>query len=36
MESKDKNEEKSVFVYADNAATAPVMPQAVEACFLII
>ena len=24
-------EEKSVFVYADNAATAPVMPQAVEA-----
>lgn len=31
MESKDKNEEKSVFVYADNAATAPVMPQAVEA-----
>lgn len=28
---KNKNEERSVFVYADNAATAPVMPQAVEA-----
>jgi len=28
---ENKNEEKSVFVYADNAATAPVMPEAIEA-----